>query len=67
MRRRGEEAGRAGTCTRWRPHKVYQPPIFDRLQSSYDDVRHELNVLRFDEHAGADLEPAEGARDDGAH
>lgn len=30
------------------------------------DVRHELNVLRFDEHAGADLGPAEGARDDGA-
>ena len=30
----------------WRPHKVYQPPIFDRLQSSYDDVREELNIMR---------------------
>lgn len=25
---------------------MYQPPIFDRLQSSYDDVRFELNTMR---------------------
>ena len=30
----------------WRPYKVYQPPIFDRLQSSYEDVRFELNCMR---------------------
>ena len=25
---------------------MYQPPIFDRLQSSYDDVRFELDAMR---------------------
>ena len=30
----------------WRPHKEYQKPIFDRLQSSYDDVRFEVNTMR---------------------
>ena len=30
----------------WRPQKIYQPPIFDRLQSSYEDVRFELNEMR---------------------
>ena len=28
---------------KWRPHKMYEPPIFDRLQSSYEDVRFELD------------------------
>ena len=31
---------------KWRPHKMYQPPIFDRLQSSYEDVRFELDKMR---------------------
>ena len=30
----------------WRPHKVYHPPMFDVLQSSYADVEHELLVMR---------------------
>ena len=30
----------------WKPHKVYQPPIFDRLQSSYEDVEFELRMMR---------------------
>ena len=30
----------------WRPHRVYEPPIWDRLQSSYDDVRAELEWIR---------------------
>ena len=30
----------------WRPHKIYHPPMFDVLQSSYADVAHELNVMR---------------------
>ena len=31
---------------KWRPHKMYEPPIFDRLQSSYEDVRFELDTMR---------------------
>jgi hypothetical protein len=30
----------------WVPEKVYHPPMFDVLQSSYADVEHELNVMR---------------------
>ena len=30
----------------WVPHKEYMPPMFDRLQSSYADVRHEMNTMR---------------------
>ena len=30
----------------WKPHKVYHEPMFGRLQSSYADVEHELNVMR---------------------
>ena len=30
----------------WRPYKVYHEPMFGRLQSSYADVEHELNVMR---------------------
>ena len=32
----------------WRPHKEYQEPIFDRLQSSYEDVEFELRKMRTD-------------------
>lgn len=28
----------------WRPRKEYLPPIFDRLQSSYEDCEFELQV-----------------------
>ena len=30
----------------WQPHKEYQAPIFDRLQSSYEDVRAEMDAVR---------------------
>ena len=30
----------------WKPYKVYHEPMFGRLQSSYADVEHELNVMR---------------------
>ena len=30
----------------WKPHKVYEPPIFDRLQSSYEDVEFEIKTMR---------------------
>ena len=30
----------------WRPHKNYEPPIWDHLQSSYADVRAELEKIR---------------------
>ena len=30
----------------WRPYKVYHEPIMGVLQSSYEDVEHELNVMR---------------------
>ena len=44
----GVHLARPRVRSRWPglPHKVYQPPIFDRLQSSYDDVRFELNEMR---------------------
>ena len=42
----GVHLARPRVRPKWRPHKMYQPPIFDRLQSSYDDVRFELNTMR---------------------
>ena len=30
----------------WRPYKMYELPIWDRLQSSYEDVRAELEIIR---------------------
>jgi hypothetical protein len=30
---------------KWRPYKVYQPPLMGRLQSSYDDVEYELREM----------------------
>ena len=30
----------------WRPYKIYEPPIWHRLQSSYEDVRAELEIMR---------------------
>lgn len=29
----------------WQPYKIYQEPMFDRLQSSYADVEYELSVM----------------------
>ena len=29
----------------WKPHKMYQPQMPDRLQSGYEDVEHELRVM----------------------
>ena len=44
--RDGRHLERPAVRPAWRPHKMYQPPIFDRLQSSYEDVRHELDHMR---------------------
>lgn len=30
----------------WKPRKEYERPVFDKLQSSYDDVRYEMNTIR---------------------
>ena len=30
----------------WKPHKVYEPPMFGKLQSSYADVEYEFNEMR---------------------
>ena len=30
---------------RWQPYKIYQPPMFGRLQSSYEDVEYELTEI----------------------
>ena len=30
----------------WNPHRMYHPPMFGVLQSSYDHVERELNVMR---------------------
>ena len=32
----------------WKPYKVYHPPMFDCLQSSYADVEKELNQMHRD-------------------
>jgi hypothetical protein len=32
----------------WTPYKVYQEPMFGRLQSSYDDVEYELSTMTSD-------------------
>ena len=44
--RNGRHLQRPAVRPSWRPHKIYHPPIFDRLQSSYEDVRFELNKMR---------------------
>ena len=30
---------------RWQPYKIYQPPMYNRLQSSYEDVEYELTEI----------------------
>lgn len=42
----GTHMNRPDTLPLWEPHMVYHPAIFDRLQSSYADVEHEMNVVR---------------------
>ena len=44
--RSGRLLQRPRVAPTWAPHKEYMPPMFDRLQSSYDDVRHEMNTMR---------------------
>ena len=36
---------RPNTPPLWKPHKLYQPQMPDRLQSAYTDVEHELQVM----------------------
>ena len=43
--RNGRLLDRPNVLPRWRPHKTYQPPMFGRLQSSYDDVEYELTEI----------------------
>ena len=44
--RNGRLLSRPTTEPTWRPYKVYRPPIIGHLQSSYDDVEHEMNIMR---------------------
>ena len=43
--RNGRLLDRPNVLPRWRPHKTYQPPMFGRLQSSYDDVEYEITEI----------------------
>ena len=43
--RNGRLLDRPDVLPRWRPYKTYQPPMFGRLQSSYDDVEYELTEI----------------------
>ena len=42
----GRHLTRPAVKPTWKPRKVYERPIFDRLQSSYEDVRFEMNTIR---------------------
>ena len=42
----GKHLDRPSVPPTWTPRKVYHDPVFDKLQSSYDDVRQELNIMR---------------------
>ena len=44
--RNGTLMDRPQVAPLWKPYKVYHEPIFGRLQSSYADVEHELNIMR---------------------
>ena len=43
--RNGRHLSRPPVRPEWKPYKVYHDPIFDRLQSSYADVREEMRVI----------------------
>ena len=42
----GTHLARPRVNPRWAPHKIYNKPMHGRLQSSYDDVRHEMAEMR---------------------
>ena len=42
----GKHMARPMVKPTWCPHKIYKEPVWDRLQSSYDDVRFEMNKMR---------------------
>ena len=42
----GTHLARPRVTPRWAPHKIYNKPMYGRLQSSYDDVRHEMAEMR---------------------
>ena len=44
--RSGRLLERPRVAPTWVPHKEYMPPMYDRLQSKYEDVRHEMNTMR---------------------
>jgi hypothetical protein len=43
--RNGRLTSRPSVKPTWKPHKVYHPPMIGVLQSSYADVKHEMNVM----------------------
>ena len=43
--RNGRLLERPNTPPLWQPHKEYHEPMWDKLQSSYADVEHELRVM----------------------
>ena len=45
LARNGRLLDRPNVMPRWEPYKVYQPPMFGRLQSSYDDVEYEITEI----------------------
>ena len=44
--RSGRLLERPRVAPTWEPRKEYMPPMYDRLQSKYDDVAHEMNTMR---------------------
>lgn len=43
--RTGTMLDRPQVAPLWQPHKIYHPPMWDVLQSSYADVEHEMRTM----------------------